>query len=70
MKIVPNFFLLQLKSKMPGVTQVKSARQHCSIYVTFSDPMMALEAFSKSDKLQLNEGRVFVLFARKKVRNF
>ena len=55
---------------MPGVTQVKSARQHCSIYVTFSDPMMALEAFSKSDKLQLNEGRVFVLFARKKVRNF
>lgn len=66
----PNSFLLQLKSHLTGVIKVKSARQHCSFYVTFSDSMKALDAFGKSGELQLNEGRVLVLFARQKEFSF
>ena len=66
----PNSFLLQLKSHLTGVIKVKSARQHCSFYVTFSDSMKALDAFGKSGELQLNEGRALVLFARQKEFSF
>ena len=67
---IPSFILLQLRSHMKGVIKVKSVRQYCSFYVTFSDPMKALEAFGDSDDLLLNEGRVLVLFARQREFSF
>ena len=52
---------------------MRGNRRYCCLFVTFSDPMKALDAFWQAEGLELNEGRVVVLFDRLKEereRNF
>ena len=59
---------MQIKDLLPGVTHVRANRKYCSLFVTFSDPMKALDAFWQAEGLELNEGRVLVLYDRLKER--